>query len=204
MTDIHDRLKWAREQAGFATAADAADAMGVPRPTYSAHENGSRGFKRDSAQAYAKKFKISLDWLLTERGSPKSNWQTKALGYVGAGAEVRPIDDHAQGAGLEEVDVPPGVPINAALVIVKGDSMYPRYFDGEMLFYVKEDRDPGELVGRECVVSLKDGRMFVKMLRSGSRQKRFDLESWNAPVIENAHVEWAAPVIARVNRRKVA
>jgi transcriptional regulator with XRE-family HTH domain len=122
-----------------------------------------------------------------------------AVGYVGAGAEVIPIDDHEPGGGFEEVDIPPGVPENAVLVIVRGDSMYPRYFDNEYLFYVRDDRPPSEFVGRECVVALEDSRIFVKVLRRGE-SGLFNLESWNAPLIENKAVQWAAPVMARVNR----
>lgn len=125
--------------------------------------------------------------------------KAQAVGYVGAGAEVVGIDDHEMGAGLEEVDIPPGVPDDAVLVIVRGDSMYPRYFDNEYLFYVREQRSPADFVGRECVVKLEDGRIFVKMLRKGV-DGLFTLESWNAPTLENKAVEWAAPVLARVNR----
>lgn len=123
----------------------------------------------------------------------------QAVGYIGAGAEIYPIDDHALGSGLEEVEIPPGVPDDAVLVIVRGDSMYPRYFDNEFLFYVRDQRNPLEFIGRECVVKLEDGRIFVKVLRKGANGS-FNLESWNAPTIENKAVEWAAPVLARVNR----
>ena len=121
--------------------------------------------------------------------------RANAVGYVGAGAEVIPVDDHAIGGGLEEVDIPE----DAVWVIVRGDSMYPRYFDNEFLFYVRDQRSPAELVGRECVVRLEDGRMYVKVLRKGV-DGLFNLESWNGPTIENKAVEWAAPVVGRVNR----
>lgn len=66
----HERLVWARRQAGFSSAAEAADSLGIPKPTYSAHENGSRGFGHH-ADHYAARYKISLEWLLTGRGHPK-------------------------------------------------------------------------------------------------------------------------------------
>lgn len=123
----------------------------------------------------------------------------KAAGYIGAGAEVYPMDDYQPGDGLDEAEIPPGVPPNAVLVIVKGDSMYPRYLDNEFLFYLRDDRPPADFIGRECVVKLEDGRMFVKWLRKGS-DGLFSLESHNAPLIENKALQWAAPVLARVNR----
>ena len=202
MTEMHERLIWARKEAGYETARDAADALGIKEPTYMGHENGSRGFK-SSAETYARKFKVNLEWLLTGRGNPRKGQPatTRAVGYVGAGAEILPFDSHSLGS-LEEVDIPPGVPSDAALVIVRGDSMYPRYFENELLFYVRRGDDPREHVGKECVVALEDGRMLVKILRRGAKGL-FNLESWNAPLIEAVTLQWAAPVLARVNKSKL-
>ena len=48
------------------------------------------------------------------------------LGIVGAGGEVRPIDDHAQGAALEEVECPPGSSaFHVVALRINGDSMHP-------------------------------------------------------------------------------
>jgi phage repressor protein C with HTH and peptisase S24 domain len=63
----HQRLRFAREQAGFARASDAARAMGIGEPTYLGHENGSRGLSR-AAGRYARFFQVSLDWLIAGRG----------------------------------------------------------------------------------------------------------------------------------------
>lgn len=176
--------------------------MNIPEGTYLGHENGSRGFK-GRAESYAQRFKVNLEWLLTGRGQAKKGQpnQARAQGFVGAGAEVLPFDDHNIGDDLHPTDIPPGLPADAALVIVRGDSMYPRYFDNELLFYVRHDTSPSELLGRECVIKLQDGRMFVKILRKGSNGC-FNLESWNGPLIEDRAVEWAAPVLARVNRSR--
>ena len=71
MTDENDRLKQARINAGFETAADAAKRMGIDYPTYAAHENGSRGFDKDQARHYASTFKINVLWLLYGLGFPQ-------------------------------------------------------------------------------------------------------------------------------------
>lgn len=63
------RLRWAREQRSYNSARAAAEAMGVAYPTYAGHENGTTGF-RHTAERYAAFFRVSLDWLLTGRGSP--------------------------------------------------------------------------------------------------------------------------------------
>ena len=85
------------------------------------------------------------------------------------------------------------------VVIVRGTSMHPRYRDGERLFYIKTDQPPAELIGLECVVKLEDGRIYVKDLEKG-QDGLFDLVSHNAPTLRNQAVEWAAPVLARVNK----
>ena len=76
MKTINERLIEARIAAGFETVADAVQALGVKYPTYAAHENGRDGFKFEAAIQYARKFKVSLDWLLTGKGrgpSPENN-----------------------------------------------------------------------------------------------------------------------------------
>jgi SOS-response transcriptional repressor LexA len=68
----HDRLKWARKNAGYEEdASEAARALGVKESTYLGHENGSRGLSRAAAR-YARFFRVSLDWLLAGRGEPIS------------------------------------------------------------------------------------------------------------------------------------
>lgn len=202
MREMHERLAWARQTAGFETARDAAEALGIPEPTYMGHENGSRGFK-GRAEDYARRFKVNLEWLLTGRGKPKKGQPAtaSAVGYIGAGAQVMPFDDHSAGE-LEQAEVPAGVPEDAVLVIVRGDSMYPRYFEGERLFYERRDGNPLEFLNRECAVKLQDGRLFVKILRRGSTDLHFNLESWNptTPTMVDQIIEWASPVLARVNK----
>jgi phage repressor protein C with HTH and peptisase S24 domain len=70
LDEPHQRLRFAREQAGYGRASDAARAMGVEEPTYLGHENGSRGLSRAAAR-YARFFHVSLDWLIDGRGEFK-------------------------------------------------------------------------------------------------------------------------------------
>src|SRR5690606_20114113 len=64
---IGERLKQARLHARFNTATDAAASLGVKYQTYAAHENGNRGVAR-ACEKYARRFKVSLDWLLRGKG----------------------------------------------------------------------------------------------------------------------------------------
>lgn len=76
--EIGKRLARARLEAGFATAKDAALAMGVPVSTYIQHENGGRGFRYPSAQKYAKKFKVNAEWIMSGAGEQKAPEPTVA------------------------------------------------------------------------------------------------------------------------------
>lgn len=79
MTDPAERLRIARLRAGFTTGKEAAESMGVRVSTYLGHENGSRGIKPGMATRYAKKFKVTEQWLLYGVGDPPgSNGDVKA------------------------------------------------------------------------------------------------------------------------------
>lgn len=66
--ELHERLVAARTHAGFETATEAADALGVPYPTYAGHENGSSGFRSDKGELYARRFKVRFEWLMRGAG----------------------------------------------------------------------------------------------------------------------------------------
>ena len=68
MKSIAKRLEQARIAAGYVDPDSAAKALGIPYPTYRGHENGTSGFRVESAVTYARRFKVSLDWLLTGKG----------------------------------------------------------------------------------------------------------------------------------------
>ncbi len=69
--ELHDRLRMARKLAGFKVASEVARVLGIPKPTYYSHENGSRAFESDMALRYAQFFRVSFEWLMTGRGDAK-------------------------------------------------------------------------------------------------------------------------------------
>ena len=117
-------------------------------------------------------------------------------GYVGAGAAVFAIDDHAKGGGIDMLELP--TPGDVVAVRVRGDSQMPVYRDGDTILYSLDQRvAPSSLLGVECVVKLAepDGRTLIKILRRGATPRHFTLASHNANDIEDVAVEWAAPVL---------
>lgn len=97
----HERLQEARVAAGYASARQAADAMGVSPNTYAQHENGTRGLPAGRAARYAKFYRVAPEWLLYGRGKmaapePRPELvELPLLGRVQAGAWLA-MDDVSQ------------------------------------------------------------------------------------------------------------
>lgn len=58
-----ERLRQAREALGLSVE-EAAAAFGSAYSTYAAHENGTTAYTLNAAIEYAKRYKVSLDWLV--------------------------------------------------------------------------------------------------------------------------------------------
>ncbi|MBR9766002.1 MAG: helix-turn-helix transcriptional regulator [Rhodobacteraceae bacterium] len=187
-SEKHTRLREARLKAGFRSASEAARRFGWTDSAYRHHENGTRGFSAKTAERYARAYRVPVDWIVFGNGSSKKR-PVPLVGIVGAGAEVFPIDD---GGSLDEIDPMPGLGPEAVAVRVVGDSMYPRYFDGDILVY-DQHVSMRDAHGQECVVALADGRRLIKVVRL--RNGVVSLESYNHQPIEDADIEWAAPVL---------
>lgn len=113
----------------------------------------------------------------------------RLVGHVGAGAQVIPIDDMG-----DEVPCPwAELGAEAVAVKVRGDSMIPAYYDGDLLYYDEKHTDFTHFLGRECVVALSDGRRFVKELRR-TQSGQWYLHSHNSEPIVGVVIEWAAKV----------
>lgn len=127
--------------------------------------------------------------------------KTKVVGEVGAGANVFPFDDHANGAALEEVERPLGadLPDDIVAVRIKGDSMEPQFEAGWLLFYSRDqDGVPPDCINEICVVKLLDDSMMVKKVKPGSKPGLYHLFSKNPahePLI-NQKLQWAAKVLS--------
>jgi transcriptional regulator with XRE-family HTH domain len=58
-----ERLRQARETIGLSVE-EASAAFGAAYSTYAAHENGTTAYPLNAAIEYAKRYKVSLDWLV--------------------------------------------------------------------------------------------------------------------------------------------
>jgi hypothetical protein len=185
------RLAKSRQERGFSDAKSASNYFGWNYTSYSQHERGERGLRRQVAERYAKAFRVSPAWLLTGEGRPKSG-VTPIVGYAAAGADSVTFAD-GQGP-FDEVEAPSWANETTVAVRVRGTSLG-LYFDGWLAFYDNR-RDPPDaaLVGALCVCGLSRGRVVIKKLRAGSAKGLFHLESETEPTLFDERVEWAAEV----------
>ncbi len=192
-TDRAKRLRQARIKARYSTAMDAAKALNMSPATYRCHENATRGFMNDFAQKYARFFRVSYEWLQTGKGKPFNEAQEASLvvGIVGAGAEIFPADD----ALLDSAPSPPGSWEIPEVLQVRGDSMYPAYNDGDLIYCKQRLNSHADAIGLECMVKIEGGQRLLKRVSKGSKLRFFTLLSYNAPPIEDVRIEWAAPVV---------
>lgn len=192
---VPKNLKAAREAAGLSQKSLAAR-VGLSQQAIGAMESGG---VVGSPKLYkiAQVLGVPIEYLDPEM--PPSGDPAKRLipvvGYVGAGAEIFSIDDHLPGAGLEEIEPPhAGMHPDTVAVKVRGNSMEPAYFEGDVILYDRQEKaDLAPLVGKECVIALKDGRMFIKILK---RQPSGDWYLWsvNSEPVFGINVSWAAKV----------
>lgn len=130
------------------------------------------------------------------RGETMIPGEIAISGFVGAGGKVDYSADLSRGAGLGHVPAPPIFDSAIEAVIVRGDSMFPVYRDGDILYFsVDQEYDPTTLVGQDCIVKISDGGHFIKVLKRGTAKKAWTLGSWNNPDIENVRLDWVRPVL---------
>lgn len=196
MTTPGDRLKQARIDAGFESIAEASRQTGLHKQNLADHEAGRRGISTENAKIYARKFKKPSAWiLLGVEDTEEANNEIQVVGYVGAGGNVSPIDDHAKGAGLDTVEAIGYYTPSSVAVIVRGNSMFDKFHDGDIIIYDERRADIIEFLGRrDCIVGLADGRIMVKRIVRGSTENLYTLVSSNHPPIEDVVIEWCARI----------
>ncbi len=85
----HDRLREAREGAGYPTAAAFAKSHDLPESTYRSHENGARGLTLPSARLYADLLGVPWTWLMTGEAAAAADG-SEGPPRTGKGASPRP------------------------------------------------------------------------------------------------------------------
>lgn len=198
-----NRLKELRLAADL-TQQDIANLWSCDPPLVSRIENGKVGITQSKLDLLFNRYGWHPSQIL---GKENISSKIPIIGDVGAGAKIYPIDDlPLMVNGMREkdeayincefVDSPPGTyPVGITALRVRGDSMLPFMPDGTVVYYEQRTSDCSSNIGRLCVVKLTDGSAMLKTLRRGYQYARFNLESYNMALIEDAELEWCAKII---------
>ena len=90
MSEVHERLKLAREQSGLSQG-QVAKKLGMHRPTISEIEAGRRTVSAEELREFSKLYEVSVDWLLSERSDSPEDDAKVQLAARGL-ATLRPDD----------------------------------------------------------------------------------------------------------------
>jgi hypothetical protein len=91
----------------------------------------------DSAERYGRAFGVSAGWLLSGEGEIARLNIVRIEGLVGAGGAVDTSVESIGHEGLDEIELPFSLPEEAVAYRVNGDSMWPRYDDGDVIVVFK-------------------------------------------------------------------
>ena len=127
------------------------------------------------------------------------------MGRVGAGAVIEPDNEQVPPEGLGEIELP--FPIEADLVAfeVSGDSMVPKYENGDVIVCYREQRHPlSSFYGEEAAVRLKTGERYLKTVERGKGPNLVNLSSFNAKPINGVKLEWIGEICVTLPRGQIA
>lgn len=145
--------------------------------------------KLSTLQKLAGALDVDLDVLLRRPRVP-------IVGYIGAGGHVI-FEEYGETLDPDRTVLrPPGISGKLVALVVRGDSMLPKYRDGDII-YIQRDH-PGvlaEYIGEDCAVRLETGETYIKQLAYGSGESLFTLRSLNAADMVDVAIEWATPVL---------
>lgn len=199
MDDRSQRLRLARTEQGYETAAAAAEAFGWNRNTYSSNENGNAPFSYRRAKEYAAAFSVRPEWLYDAAGPMRSSGAeglAPIIGRVGANPEGDVLLATGQGSG-ELAPIPPGGTEKAVALRVSGHSMRGLADDGALIYFEDQRSSPSpDMLGHVVVVETDTDEVLVKRLLRGSQPGLYDLESLAGPTRRDARLRWAAHITA--------
>jgi repressor LexA len=126
------------------------------------------------------------------------------MGRVGAGAVIEPEQEQVPPEGLGDVELPFAFSGETIAFEVAGDSMLPKYENGDIIVVYKEQRHPlSSFYGEEAAVRLKTGERYLKTIERGKSPTVVNLTSFNAKPISGVKLEWIGEICVTLPRGQI-
>src|SRR5436305_5440098 len=115
------------------------------------------------------------------------------MGRVGAGASIEPEHEQVPPEGLGEIELPFPMAEETIAFEVAGDSMLPKYENGDVIVVFREQRHPlGSFYGEEAAVRVKTGECYLKTIERGKSSTLVNLTTCNAKPTNEVQLDWIA------------
>src|SRR5436309_14338531 len=126
------------------------------------------------------------------------------MGGVGAGAVIEPEHEQVPPEGLGEVELPFPIAEETIAFEVAGDSMLPKYENGDVIVVYRDQRHPvSSFYGEEAAVRLKSGERYLKTIERGTTSTLVNLTSFNAKPITGVKLEWIGEICVTLPRGQI-
>jgi phage repressor protein C with HTH and peptisase S24 domain len=188
-----ERIRRARKSLNL-TQQEFAERLQVTQPTVHRWEKGFYDPDESALQRLSAMTDLPPAYFrYGEQAVAQTRRAVTVIGHVGTDGQVS-LDDSKSG-GAPTIDAPASEALSAVAIVVRGDSLYPVYQDGDVIFYgLEASNDEAAFLGRECVVKISKGPTLLKRVMRGSERGSYLLLSHNGSPVDNARLDWAAPV----------